>query len=350
MTGFVRDTIRNMEGYVPGEQINRDVIKLNTNENPYPPSPLVRRALEEYAAEELRLYPPPMADEIVAAAARVYGMPEECILAGNGSDDLLTIVFRAFLAAGDTVTTFYPTYTLYETLARLQDARLRYVDFTPEMGIPPDFTDEGSRFVILANPNSPTGTMVPAAEVALLADRVSGVLVVDEAYADFARENCLELVRERENVVVLRSFSKSFSLAGLRLGLAFAHPSLVREFAKVKDSYNVDRLAARLGAAALQDYAWMEENARKIRETRRRMVESLAALGMESLPSEANFVFARVPGGRAEELYRRLKEEGVLVRYFPGRRTGEYVRISVGTDEEVDAFLEAVSRFLSCAG
>ena len=343
----LRTAIREMDGYTPGEQINTDCIKLNTNENPYPPSPRAVRILSEYQEDLLRLYPDPAADELRTAAADRYGVPAEGILAGNGSDDLLTIIFRAFLEKGDTAAAFYPTYTLYETLARIQDAEIVYTQFTPEFTIPDDFSDGGAQFVILANPNSPTGTLIPAERVRQLADSVSGVLVVDEAYADFARENCMSLVGECDNVIILRSFSKSFSLAGIRLGLAFSSSDIIEQLMKVKDSYNVNRLSMAAGTEALRDYEWMQNNAEHIIRTRGKLIRGLDEIGLDPVPSESNFVFVKCPRSRASHLYRLLKQRNILVRYFDRDRTRDYLRITVGTEGQTDKLLSALSSILS---
>ncbi|MFH1708010.1 MAG: histidinol-phosphate transaminase [Planctomycetota bacterium] len=336
----VRPSIARMAGYTPGEQINENVVKLNTNENPYPPSPRVVAAVRAAAGERLRLYPQPCADDLRAVAAKVYGLPAEWILAGNGSDDLLTILFRTFVGAGETAVTFEPTYTLYESLAELQDGKLVYQPFADDFGIPAGFRDNGARMVILANPNSPTGTFIPRDGVRKLAAAVTNMLVVDEAYADFARENCLDLVRERPNVIVLRSFSKSYSMAGVRLGLAFARPEIITAMVKVKDSYNVDRLSAVAGAAALEDQAWMLQNTGRIKASRAALAASLAKLGLAPLPSESNFIFVRCPGLDARRIYLGLKEARVLVRYFDAPRTRDGLRITVGTEAEIAVLME----------
>jgi len=344
---FVRKNIEEMEGYAPGEQINRDVIKLNTNENPYPPSPRVCEILAAHPSDDLKLYPDPKAESLCEEASKRYTFPVEGIMAGNGSDDLLTIIFRAFLDRGDSVASFYPTYTLYETLARIQDAELVYTDFTPLFGIPETFSDASAKFVILANPNSPSGTLIPSEAVKKLAEAVTGVLVIDEAYADFARENCMDLAKELDNVIVLRSFSKSFSLAGIRLGLAFSTPEIIRQLMKVKDSYNVNRLSMQAGTEALKDYEWMRKNVSAIISTREKLINGLEDLGLDPLPSESNFVFVKCPGEQAANLYRLLKERNILVRYFDRERTREYLRITVGTEEQVQELLSEISDILS---
>ncbi len=345
--GYVRKTIENMSGYTPGEQINRRVVKLNTNENPYPPAPGVLKTLQEHADESLRRYPNPTSQELREKASEIYDFPVEGILAGNGSDDLLTILFRSMLDPGDKVTTFIPTYTLYETLALLQDAELKCIERTDSFEIPGEFKGDSERFVIIANPNSPTGTLTPKKRVREIAENIDGVLVVDEAYGDFASEDCIDLARELPNVVVLRSFSKSYALAGMRLGLSFASAELTGQFMKVKDSYNVNRLTALAGTAALSDQAWLKETTAKIIRTRETLEAGLKNAGLEPVPSQSNFVFVQCPEGNAEKLYLELKAQNILVRYFNTPRTDQYLRISVGTDEENETLLSTLGNVLN---
>ncbi len=333
-----------MGGYVPGEQPQEPgFIKLNTNENPYPPSPLVRRAILSGAGDSLRLYPDPDAARLRRRAAAVYGFDLPQVIAGNGSDDLLAMIARAFIGEGDALCCPTPTYTLYDTLVRIQGGRVSGVPYPDDYALPAGLARRGAPVTVVANPNSPSGTAVPVAALADLADRVRGVLVVDEAYADFAEETALSLARERENVVVLRTFSKSFSLAGMRIGLGFAHPRLVAGLNKVKDSYNLSRLSLAAGEAALQDIGWMEENVSRIRRTRSALAAALPALGFLPFPSQSNFVMARRAGGRsARPVYEELKSRKILVRYFDTPRLRDSLRITVGTDAEIAALLDAL--------
>lgn len=350
-----RPNIQAMTGYVPGEQppAGARLIKLNTNENPYPPSPAVvaaiRAELEAGAAagERLRLYSDPHADRLREAAAEVTGFPLDGILAGNGSDELLAVLARAFLGPGDTVAYPYPTYLLYETMARIQDARIETVDFPDDFSLPAALFGSQARLVFAANPNSPSGTLCPAQELGRLADSLpGGVLVVDEAYGAFAGEHALELARTRPNVVVLRTLSKSHGLAGMRIGLLFGSAEMVQGLSKVRDSYSLDRLAIVAGAAALRDTAWVAETTARILATRERLIARLVALGMMPLPSRANFVFVRLgSSARAQAAYRFLRTRGILVRYFAMRLLDDGLRITVGTDEEIDALLDALTDF-----
>jgi histidinol-phosphate aminotransferase len=322
------------------------VIKLNTNENPYPPSPLVLEALTRAIDATLRLYPDPDATALRARAAAVYGVPADAILAGNGSDELIALVLRATVDPGDRVAFPVPTYSLYRTLVGAQGGTAVEVPFPDGFGVPPALARAGARVTFLCNPNSPSGTLVPVAEVERLARAVAGLLVVDEAYVDFAREHALGLVGRHDNVVVLRTFSKSFSLAGLRIGLAFATPELVAALRVVKDSYNLDRLAQVAAEAALGDLPAMEASVARIRRTRAALTAGLEGLGLTVLPSEANFVLACRPGVDLGPVAAALARRDILVRHFPTARLADALRISVGTDEEVAALLAALAEVL----
>lgn len=350
---LLRPNIAKMEGYTPGEQpgAGAKVIKLNTNESPYPPSPKVVEALTKLLSDggnRLRLYPNRFAQELRAKAAQVYNLPEECILCGNGSDDLLTLIMRAYVgpAPRGEILYPYPTYVLYETLAEIEGARTKTFDYPLDFSIPEGLGVTSARVLFLANPNSPSGTMTSLEKVRSLAQTFQGLVVIDEAYVDFADFTCLPLVRELDNVVVLRSFSKSYSLAGARIGLAFANPDIITALVKVKDSYNLDTMAMVAGAAALDDQPYLQKNVAMIRATRTRLAEELRRLGWEVLPSQSNFVYARVRwnGPSAENTYLELKKRGILVRYFKQRLLEDGLRISIGNDMEITALVDTLER------
>ena len=343
-----RDSIKRMAAYLPGEQPRpgQRLIKLNTNENPYPPSPRVRRAVARaMAGSALRLYPAPRADEFVASAARLYSMPQSMIIAGNGSDELLAMVFRATLGSGDTVAYPVPTYSLYDTLALVQEARIIHCPLGSDFELPLDaLADARANLTIVCSPNSPSGTLTPARKLSALAKRLDGrLLVIDEAYVDFADGNALGLVRRHRNVVVLRTLSKSYSLAGMRLGLCFAHPSVIDALMKVKDSYNLSRVALAAGAEALRDGDWMRRNVAKVIRTRIRTEARLRELGFVVPPSQANFVLARMPGRNMAPVARGLRRAGILVRHFATPLLRDAVRISIGTPAEMDALFKALA-------
>ena len=335
-----RPVVERMHGYVPGEQPRGGtVVKLNTNENPYPPAPGVIAAVAACAAADLRLYPDPMATALREAAARRYGVASEQVLVGNGSDDLLTMLMRTFVGPDDVVVYPEPTYSLYDTLVTIQEGRSLTIPFPADFALPAALADADGRVLIICNPNSPSGTFTPLDVIEDLARGREWIVVVDEAYVDFAPATALPLVARYDNVLVLRSFSKSFSLAGMRIGLAFGHPELLGELAKVKDSYNVSRVAIAAGVAALEDYTWMEQNVARIVASRARLSEELRAVGYDVLPSAANFVLARRPGEDQGAVQAALRERGVLVRHFATPRLVDALRISVGTDEEIDRLL-----------
>jgi histidinol-phosphate aminotransferase len=342
-----RKTVLGMEGYVPGEQPrDRRYVKLNTNENPYPPSPQVLEALHDTIGDNLRLYPGPFADELRERAARLYRLEAGNVLVGNGSDELLAILMRATIDPGDRVAYPVPTYSLYDTLVAIHSGEALHVPFPPDFSLPDALAHADARLVIVCNPNSPSGTWIPAAALGPLFRRRDRLVVIDEAYVDFADGDCLELLRGFQNVVILRTLSKSYSLAGLRIGLALAADGVIAELAKVKDSYNVNRLSTVAGAAALRDPRWMEANTRRIRRTREALTEKLLEMGFEVPPSQANFVLARRPGEDLGPLYEGLKRRGVLVRHFPTAALRDALRITVGTDEEIGVLLRVLAQLL----
>lgn len=344
MTVAFRRNIARMKGYEPGEQPREGgFIKLNTNENPYPPSPKVRQAILAETEDSLRLYPDPDATRLRRQAALTYGFDLPQVIAGNGSDDLLAMIARAFIGEKDRLCCPVPTYTLYETLVRIQAGKLHGIPYPDDYSLPRGIFRARANVTMVASPNSPSGTVIPLADLYRLTDRVSGLLVIDEAYADFAEETALSLARERENVIVLRTLSKSFSLAGMRIGLGFGHPRIIEGLGKVKDSYNMNRLSVAAGEAALSDIAWMERNAARIRKTRDRLIDALPAVGFEPFPSRSNFVLARKTAKKpARPVYEHLKARKILVRYFDTPRLADCLRITVGTDAEIDALLAAL--------
>ena len=345
---FFRETVERMESYVPGEQPrDRRTIKLNTNENPYPPSPRVLEALHAAIGDDLRLYPRPMADELRERAARVYGVRPDNVLAGNGSDDLLAMLVKACVGPGDRIAYPTPTYSLYDTLVALNDGEAVRIPFGKNFALPAEVITASARLIFLCNPNSPSGTQIPPDEIRAILQRPERLVVVDEAYVDFADETCLPLLKEHPNLVILRTLSKSFSLAGMRIGLAIGAEKVIGTLAKVKDSYNVNRLSIVAGTAALRDLRWMEANVRRIRRTREVLTAGLGELGFEVLPSQANFILARKRGHDLGILYEKLKRRGILVRHFPTPDLRDSLRVTVGTDEEIRILLRVLEQQMS---
>ncbi len=335
-----------MTGYAPGEQPRQsNVIKLNTNENPYPPSPRVIEAIREaLTGDRLRKYPDPLGTEFRQVAGRILDVDPDGIVIGNGSDDLLTILTRAFVPEGGRIVSPTPSYVLYRALAEIQSAQLATVSFCPNWDLPTPWPIPQAHLTFVANPNSPSGTVVNISRVETLADELRGPLVLDEAYADFAEQNALLLARTGR-VIVTRSLSKSYALAGIRFGFAVTTPQLARELVKVKDSYNCDVLSLAAATAALTDQAYMRTSRARILATRQRLSDALLRLGFTLTPSEANFVWAQRPEP-LRPLFDELKRRGILVRYMVYEGFGEGLRITVGTDEEIDRLLDELAQLV----
>ncbi|GAB1542092.1 histidinol-phosphate transaminase [Scytonema sp. NUACC21] len=345
MTDFFRSNVDLMAAYVPGEQPKPGTkfIKLNSNENPYPPSPAVMEVLRNFDGEWLRRYPNPFAQEFREAASQALGVPADWIIVGNGSDELLNVVMRACAEPGRKVVYPIPTYVLYHTLTQMQSAEIVEIPYSEDYRLPlEELIAVNGCVTFIASPNSPSGHIVPLEDLRQLANRLSGVLVIDEAYVDFAGESALELVREFENTIAIRTLSKGYSLAGIRLGFGIANPKLLSGLYKVKDSYNVDAIACAVGAAAMRDQAYKNACIEKIKASRTKLAIDLKQLGFRVWDSQANFLLVQPPLGNAEELYLRLKELLILVRYFKQPGLDDKLRITVGTDEQNQALVEAL--------
>ena len=353
-----RPAIERIDGYVPGEQPqDTGWTKLNTNENPYPPSPRVIAAIEEAARGRLNVYPDPLGRKFCQAAASLFNLEPDWILPANGSDENLTIIVRSFADADDVVSFPYPSYILYETLADIQGARHERLLLNDDWSWDLDRvrpTVEQSRIVFVPNPNSPSGNSWSHDTIEQLVPP-NGVLVLDEAYGDFPDEPHRAQILKREvgsRIIITRTLSKSYSLAGLRFGFAIAHPDVITGMRKVKDSYNCDTLALAAATAAIEDQDWMLDNAAKIRATRARLTSELRTLGFNAVDSDANFVWTTHPERSHTELYDALKARKILVRLmkFPGVLGGgtlDGLRITVGTDAETDRFLEALREIVA---
>ncbi len=340
---YFRPEIESMAGYVPGEQPQTDeFVKLNTNENPYPCSEAVGEAVREALRRGLQKYPHPMAQPFREKAAEVLGVEPDWILAGNGSDDILTIATRAFVGEGQLLRLPYPSYILYKTLAQIQGARSEEIHFESDWSLADRFveTTDDLRLVFLPNPNSPSGTVIGPERILELAEQLPCPLLIDEAYADFAELNCLELVAKCEKILVSRSLSKSYGLAGLRFGYVVAQPQVIEQLAKVKDSYNCDALSIAAATAAVGDQAWLSENRAKIISTRERLTAEMRNLGFTTVDSQANFTWNTHPELPLRPMYEQLKQDRILVRYMNYPEWSDGLRISVGTDRQVDICLK----------
>ena len=347
---WFRPAVLKMKGYTPGEQPrNLTTIKLNTNENPYPPSAEVLRAVRSQADQRLRLYPEPTADTLRKRLSQVYNWPVEGILVGNGSDEILTLLFHAVLDKGSQVQ--YPdiTYSLYPVLAQIRDAKVKEVKLDADWDLDFRKFSTQARLTLWGYPNAPVGNCFDKAKAAAFIRKAKGLVLIDEAYVDFADKNCLDLARKNANVLVLRTMSKSFSLAGVRLGYVFGHPTVIAQLMKVKDSYNVNRMTQAVGLAALTPagLADMRKNVRRIRLDRNSLIEELRNMDFTVADSQANFILATRQGKPgAEQLYKNLKKKRVLVRYFPHPRLRDSLRITVGTNAQNNRFLGELWKLL----
>jgi histidinol-phosphate aminotransferase len=345
---LVRPAVRQMAGYVPGLQPKpgTPLVKLNTNENPFPPSPRVIAALREATGDSLRLYPSPAGDTLREQAARTCGLAPDQVLCGNGSDEILAMLMRTFVGEGEAIAYFRPSYSLYPVLAGIAAAKTIEVPLARPAGraaidaVPIPCPD--AKIFFLTTPNSPYGFAFPTDWIARLLAAFPGIVVADEAYVDFGRESALPLLAGNPRLVVVRSLSKAYSLAGMRIGLALAHPAVIAEMDKVKDSYNVSRLAQAAACAALADEAYLRETRDAILATRESFAQRLAVLGFAVVPSDANFVFAVPPAGlAARAMYDALLDRGFLVRHFGTSELADGLRISIGTHEEMESLARA---------
>lgn len=344
---YERDNIRRMQGYVWGEQpTDADTCKLNTNENPWPPSPAAERALAEFDAGTLRTYPQPTADTLRAALAEHHGLERDNVIVTNGGDEGLRLAITTFVEPGTPLGIAPPGYSLYPVLAEIHDASVAAAELTGEWLPPPGFAGRmntaGAGLTCLPNPNSPSGCLFDAEAIRALAAELDGVLLIDEAYVDFVDPelgyDAVGLLDDTDNLLILRSFSKGYSLAGLRLGYVMGPVGLIEPMiTKTRDSYNVNEFGQRLGLAAFRDRSYVEHTWAAVRDARNHLAGELAALGLPSPPSQANFLLARVPDEArmtAAQLRLALKERGILVRYFDTPRLHDKLRITVGTPDQ----------------
>ena len=341
---------RDVEPYTPGEQPkNRNVIKLNTNENPYPPSPAVEKALREMDLARLRKYPDPAAEELTEAIADYYGITKDRVFPGVGSDDVIGMAFLTFFNGPKPVLFPNITYSFYDVWADLFKVPYETPALNENFEVVPEdyFRENGG--IVLANPNAPTGVELPLDQLEEIIRRnQASVVIVDEAYVDFGGESALGLTEKYENLLVVQTFSKSRSFAGMRIGFAMGHPDLIAALNRVKYSYNsytMNTPSIILGAAAIRDRAYFEETTGKIIRTRERVKKELAALGFTFGDSKSNFIFAKREGTDAEKLFRTLKENGIYVRWFSKPLIRDYLRISIGTDEEMDCLLSFLRQY-----
>jgi len=356
---YERDNIAALTPYTPGEQPDAtDVVKLNTNENPAPPAPRVLEAIAAVTPELLRRYPPPSATPFRESAASVHGLTPDHVIATNGGDELLRLVITAFCTPGGDqgpggIGESYPTYSLYDVLARIHDTPVTRVPLEEDWALPEDFArqlnDAGCRLAFIVNPHAPSGRLTTLDRLECIARDFRGVLVVDEAYVDFAEQDALPLLapgRGLDNVILLRSMSKGYSLAGLRFGYGLGHPELIHTLHKARDSYNVDILAQHAATAALGCRDHARESWQDVIVERARLADALRHRGWTVWPSQSNFILTRPPSGDARAIYEALAQRRIFVRYFDHDRLRDKLRITVGTTEQCDKLLVALEELI----
>lgn len=345
MTRYFRPHVDAMTGHTPSPYLKpgSPIIKLNTNENPYPPSPSIRTILENLDLEWLRRYPDPYANEFRQAIATALEVPVDWIIVGNGCDELLHVVVRACADVGRSVVYPTPTYVLYHLLTEIQPADRVEIPYPADYRLPiAELVAAHGAVTLIASPNSPSGHAVAIADLRALAAQLSGILVIDEAYVDFAEQTALSLVHEFENVIILRTLSKGYSLAGLRLGFGIANPKLLSGLYKVKDSYNIDAIASLVGATAMQDQAYKDICVARVKASRTQLAKDLKHLGFQVWNSQTNFLLVQPRQGNAEKIYQALKAQGILVRHFPLPDLVDKLRITVGTEEQNQTLVESL--------
>lgn len=351
---FERKNIKQMTAYVPGEQIEEPrILKLNTNENPYPASPAVARAMAGCDVSRLRQYPPPTARSLQNAIAEKHGIDYKNVIVTNGGDELLRMSVATFVELDESIAVARPTYTLYQVLAAAHGCKMISFELNDNWTLPVNYgsllNDSGAKLAFIVNPHAPSGTLTPIADIADIAATFNGVLLLDEAYIDFVDPDLAydsaSLIREFDNVLILRTFSKGYSLAGLRMAYGLASPALIEPLMKTKDSYNTDYISQTLAKASIEDQVYASQTWQKVRNERQRITNALRQSGFVVPDSQSNFVLATVPPGKsAEGLYLALKDQGILIRYFKQEdRLEDKLRITIGSPEENSRLLDALA-------
>ncbi len=351
MSRFLNSKYQKLEAYTPGEQ-PRDMkyIKLNTNESPYPPSKGVLDAVNAQEAANLRLYSDPECKRLKEAISALYGVEAENIYLSNGSDDILNFSFMAF--AGDGVSAAFPeiSYGFYKVYAELYGLDYKRIPLKDDFSVDADDYCNLGSFIVIANPNAPTGKTISREDIIrILETNPDNVVLIDEAYVDFGGESVYPLIKEYKNLLVVQTFSKSRSMAGARLGFAFGDRELIADLNRIKYStnpYNLNRITLVAGEAAIRENDYYKANCRRIIATREKTTAALKKLGFEVIDSKANFIFARSNAIGGEELYTTLKSKGILVRHFTDKKISDYIRITIGAEEEMDAFIATVKEIL----
>ena len=354
---FERENITRIEGYLPGEQPSSlDVIKLNTNENPYPASPLVAETLSKIKVDELRRYPSALADEFCSLASRVHNVNPENIIPTNGGDELLRLILTTFAGENDTLAITTPSYSLYPVLADIQGCSLIEIPLNNDLNYPDEFSEivvnSSAKICLLVNPHAPTGGLLSVSFIDKLASNFKGVLVVDEAYSDFVdpalRYDCIPLISKHKNLLLLRTLSKGYSLAGLRFGYGLGDSELIAPIKyKTRDSYNTDYISQQLARAALSSRDYAMSTWDRIRESRKILSKKLEQLGLRSWPSQTNFILVQIPDDPgAKYVYKKLKLDNILVRHFDVNNLKDKIRITIGSEDENKRLISSLEKIL----
>ena len=352
MSRYLNDKYAGLEEYTPGEQPkDMKYVKLNTNESPFPPSEGVIKAINEDATRLLKLYPDPDCAELRDKIAALFGYERENVFVSNGSDDILNFSFMAFCSEGAHAVVFPEiSYGFYKVYADLYGVDYTQIPLCEDFSIDPEDYIGIGKNIVIANPNAPTGLSLSKDTIEkIVASNPNNVVLIDEAYVDFGGESCVGLVKKYDNLLVVRTFSKSYSLAGARLGFAIGSAGLIADLGKIKYStnpYNINRLSMIAGCRAIEDNDYYMNNCKTIVRTRERVTEELRSIGFEVLDSSSNFIFARTPEMDGEKLYLELKSRGVLVRHFTKERIKDFNRITIGTDDEMNVFIDKVKEIL----
>lgn len=351
MSKFWSPLTASLVPYVPGEQPkDKTYIKLNTNENPYPPSPKAIEAITAAANADLRLYPDPTCDALVQATAAYYGLPKQQVFVGNGSDEILAFAFAAFFDPAKPILFPDVTYSFYKVYAKLYGLQTELIPLDEQFNVQVNRFRQDNGGIVIPNPNAPTAQLLPLEGIkTLLENNPNQAVIIDEAYIDFGGQSAVELVQHYPNLLVVQTLSKSRSLAGLRVGFAFGSEELIEGLNRIKNSFNsytLDRLALAGAIASFEDEAYFKETTAKVIHTREHVTAQLHELGFKATESKANFVFISHPAIAAKGIFQQLRDKGVLVRYFDQPRIDEYLRVSIGTDEEMAAFIQALKEII----
>lgn len=350
MTTLWSSMVKRTDPYIPGLQLNEDIIKLNTNENAYPPSPKVIEAIKEEADKSLHLYPSPTADELRSVIATSYKLSKEEVFVGNGSDEVLAFSFMAFFEPGQPIRYPNVTYSFYPVYAKLFNIPFEEVPLQDDFSLSVDAFFDSKGGVILPNPNAPTSLYLNIKQIEeIVKNNPEQVVIIDEAYVDFAEQSAVSLIKQYDNILVVQTTSKSRALAGLRVGYAMGHPSLIDALIRIKDSFNsytLDRLALAGAKEAFKDVDYYDEIIKQIIKTRDNAIQKMAQLGFNVLPSQTNFLFVTHKDYDATILYQQLLSEGILVRHFNKHPIDQFLRITIGTDDQMEALFTALEKMM----